>query len=188
MTRPFAYPDDLSPTDDDLIDYATALIRLSCEWHIFPVVSATLSVDIRVARSNRAGFVSDHCGPHRLYLRTLQIVSVASATLPDGTVLAADQLVFDPVGWVGRADGLRWPSTGTVQFAVTHGYADVPPAIKAATVSITKRLPASMSVWTRRKMGTALLEISPRVGIAPGSFNVAEELVLERYRLPVTRA
>lgn len=184
MALPFAKPTDLVPSDDDLIDYATALIRLSCEWHIYPVESATFGVDIygvcpRPSFFGRSG---------RLYLPTLQLVSVTSATLPDGAVLVTDQLSFDPAGWVERVDGQPWPSFGRVQFAVTHGYGEVPPAVKAATVSIAKRMPAALSVWTHRKMGTAVVQMAPTVSIPPGAFTVAEDLVLERFRLPVTRA
>lgn len=176
MNQPFAVSADLTPSDDDLIDYATALVRLSCEWHIYPVESATLGVDIYGA-----------C-PRRLYLPTLQLVTVTSVTLPDGTTLSSGDVTFDPVGWVQRADGQRWPWCGRVTFAVTHGYAAVPPAIQAATVSIAKRMPAALSVWTHRKMGTAVVQMAPTVSVPPGSFTVAEELVLERFRLPVTRA
>lgn len=176
MSLPFAEPADLSPDDQDLIDYATAMVRLSCEWHIYPVVSATLGVDIYGV-----------C-PRRLYLPTLQLVSVVSVTLPDGTVLSPGDVSFDPVGWVERADRQRWPSCGRVRFAVTHGYAVIPAAVMAVTVSIAKRMPAALSVWTHRKMGTTVVQMSPTVSIPAGAFTVAEELVLERFRLPVTRA
>lgn len=188
MTTPFALVDDLTPSDDDLIDYATALIRMACEWHIYPSLTATQRVDICAPLLHAEGDVSDSCGPERLYLWTLQLTAVQSAALPDGTVLTTEDLLTDPVGWVERADGLRWPSTGTVVFDFTHGYSLVPPEIKAVAVSITKRMPASMAVWTSRKMGTAVLEMAPRVSIPPGSFSVAEGLVLERYRIPGTRA
>lgn len=187
MTTPFAVSADLTPTNDDLVDYASALIRLSCEWHIFPEVSATENVDI-IGGDRHLGFAPKTSGPRKLYLRTLQLVSVESATLPDGTQLTADQLTSDPVGWVRRADGMGWPSCGTVQFAYTHGYDAVTSEIKAVTVSIAKRMPASFSVWTHRKMGTAVVQMAPTISIPPGSFTVAEELVLERYRIPVTRA
>lgn len=188
MTTPFLVDGDLTPSTDDLIAYATALVQVSCEWHIFPSVDATQNVDVINGRPFCPGSISDTCGPKRLYLWTLQLTAVASATLPDGTEFTADDLVFDSVGWVERADGLGWPSAGTIVFAFTHGYDTLPPAVKAVTVSIAKRLPSSMTLWTNRKLGTATLGVAPRIGLPPGSFSVAEDLVLQRYRLPMTRA
>lgn len=182
MSTPFADPADLSPTDEDMVSYASALIRVACDWVIYPAVDATENVEIFIGRCPSSW------GPRKLYLSTLKLNSVTSATLPDGTVLGPDDLEFDPIGWVRRADGQRWPSWGTVAFVYNHGYADVPDAIKAVTVSVSKRMPASFSVWTHRKMGTAVVQMAPGVSVVPGSFNVAEQLVLEQYRLPLTRA
>jgi len=173
MTEPFATPGDLVLTDVSEIAYASAWIRAYCGWHIYPNQEDTL--------------VLDTFGGQLLLLPTLHMTALGAVVLTaDTSTVAPATLSWSQTGAIAYrpAPGVFpiavpcWPiGLRTTQVTFTHGYAEVPDAIKAVAVGVAKRLPAGFTNVSQEQAGLVTRSYG---GI---NFTPAEQSVLNRYRI-----
>lgn len=138
MTEPLIDATDLVLTDDVQTELASARVRAYCRWHIYPSRTETLTLD--------------GPGGRLLLLPSLYVTAVASIS-DSGTLVDAADYDWSQAGMVQRQTG--WWSCRYRALAVTftHGYDDVPDAVRDVTISVAKRLPAAMSGVTQEQVG-----------------------------------
>lgn len=173
MTEPLALPGDLVLTDVSEIAYASAWIRAYCGWHIYPSQQDTLTLDT--------------FGGQLLLLPTLHmtalgaIVLTADTSTVDPATLSWSQtgaLAYRPTAGVFPVAVPCWPiGLRTVSATFTHGYDEVPDAIKAVAVGVAKRMGAGFSNVTQEQAGLVTRSYG---GI---TFTPAEQSALNRYRI-----
>src|SRR5574338_1424764 len=120
-TPPLLYPTDLSgfpgsPFGDPAVLAAGERIRDTCGWHIAPVVTETVTVDV-----SAAGMVA---------LPTLRLVTVTAVR----DVTDATPVTLTLTDWTWRSSGiLRCLTWGrghrTLEVDISHGYVTCPPSL-----------------------------------------------------------
>lgn len=127
----------LTPTPDDRLLQAEALVRAFCDWHIAPVRAQAL-------------VVKKGPGSAVLVLPSLQIATLTSVT-DDGTVI-------DPADFQDYTDGLLthptgcW-STGRIEVVVTHGFETPPPDVTAVVQAVAQRAVQNPGSLVRKQVG-----------------------------------
>lgn len=180
MTQPLITSDQLTLTDDDVVEHASDIIRSACGWHIFP------SMD--------SDEVYSGTGSQYLQLRTKYLTAVIAVGVIDysGTVttlVEGTDFRKTESGLLERLRGHWWPSgVATVEVQFTHGYDTAPQDLVAVATSFARRWPAAAQPWTAMTMGRASVSLGQGLGaggkgLAPGSFSSAEQIVLSRYTL-----
>lgn len=172
MSQPLCDTADLALTGDAQVTYASAWVRAYCGWHIYPSQDDTVTVNT--------------AGGQLLLLPTLYMTALGPV------ILTADSSTVDPTTLSWSQNGSVaykpcqdvwpqpcWPvglSTVTVTF--THGYDEVPDAIKAVTVAIAKRMLSQLSGVQSEQAGMVLRTYADADVLSP-----AESAALNRYRL-----
>lgn len=193
---PFVTADEVTISPDDAVLAASGFIRSICGWHIWPSQADTVTLQPQ--------------GGDLLVLPTLKLTGLTSVTVNgyawDISHVTAwgygalehhtDCYADCTCGWGddGFWSGIYgdywlhpgWPTWGSVTVEFTHGYADVPPEIRAVCQSLAKRWPLSATPWTTRKMGSASVSIAKGIGTSSplGDLTVIESMVLDRFTLP----
>lgn len=144
-----------------LLDQATAAVRNACGWHVTPVETETVALDVTGARS--------------LLLPTLHIVSVESVTI-DGTVLDPGSYFWSTAG-VLTGECLRRGRTVVVKF--THGFEDAED-IKGVILSVVSAAQSAPRGVTSQQTGPFAVQYSVRESLE----GPEHKPVLDRYRLP----
>lgn len=155
----------LTGYDQEAVDAAAALVRNHCGWHIAPSVTEVLTVD--------------GSGSSTLMLPTGRITAVTSVT-EHGVLVDSDQYDWYPAGYLlGSCWSVR---ARAVQVALTHGYDECPPEVRAVVARIAK---AGIGAPILASAGTG--PFSASFVVPPGVIDEYSAAALERYRLP-TRA
>lgn len=179
MSEPLIQPGDLVLTDTSEIAYASAWIRAYCGWHIFPSQQDTITIDT---------FGGQLLLLPTLYMTALgEVVLTADASTVDSTTLSWSQsgalayrptLVENAFGVTASIPQPCWPiGLRTIQVTFTHGYDEVPDAIKAVAVGVAKRLATGFTNVTSEQAGLVLRSYG-----GP-NFTPAEQAALNRYRI-----
>lgn len=166
----------------DQLAYASAWVRAYCGWHITPSLSETTILDTN--------------GGTVLVLPTLHMTglgavvysdTVSTAVPPVATVVPPVNLTWSEKGLVSLNNFGSWPAgLRTVTVSYTHGYAEVPDAVRAVTVAVAKRIPALMDSVTAGAVGGVSWQYGGMLAgqaALSSSFTAVEAMVLDRYRV-----
>lgn len=182
MAEPFATPQELSvysqgaipesdPRSAGALQAATDIIRGICGWHIAP-----LHTDEVVTLDGYGQTLS---------LPTLHVTAVSEVTV-DGDVTASDTYQWSTLGELRRDD--QWWSVGyrNVSVKMTHGYTDVPAALKQLALAMASRsltAPAG-GVVREQTLASSVTWAQTAPGVSGGVVLMAhEEAVLTPYRI-----
>lgn len=155
--------------DADAWASACTAVRSYCGWHVAPVVTETVTLDV-------AGF-----GP-LLFLPTLHLVSVAEVrdvtrdapTVLDGWRTTAAGAVASPRGWpIGFS---------AVEVDMVHGFDECPADILAVLQSMTSV--SSDLVTTQDQAGPFMVSSPAYATAGPASLSYTQMSILAPYRLP----
>ena len=142
-----------APFEDALVEAAGERVRDECGWHIAPVVSETVTVDIR--ESGRA------------VLPTLRLVNVTAVR----DVSGSSPVTLPLSAWRWRRSGIlecgTW-SRGrrTLEVDISHGYDRCPPALLD---SVAQRLRSGSGAVLREQVGDVSVSYSGGVSSAAGA-------------------
>lgn len=127
-----------APFNPDEVDAAVADVRGAARWHIAPVKTETVTLDVV-------------CGERRLRLPTRQLVVVTAVrdTDTDTVIDPTTYRVSKTLGQVMKKSGC-WPAgLGRIEVDIQHGYASVPLdllAVVAEAASLARREQTLQSV------------------------------------------
>lgn len=162
---------DLTPTEDDRLLQAEAVVRSYCRWHIAPSRTETLTLRAE--------------GMTSVMLPSLYVTEIASIT-DDGTdlVLSTDYRWYED-GIIDRVDAY-WGS-GDVVVVYTHGYSLPPDDVAGVVQAIAQRAVDNPRSLTRETKGP-FTDVYSQTG-ANQSLALAllpeEKTILSPYRLPL---
>lgn len=132
---PFATPEDLATQLQRPVDRAAAEMRLAeassairqmCEWHIWPVLTETLTVD--------------GSGSELLALPTLRLVTV-TAIAENSQVLDVSTLEISGTGMIRRGNCRSWTSRFSgITTTIEHGHDEVPDWLRGVVCSVVGRV------------------------------------------------
>jgi hypothetical protein len=180
--------DTLTPTEDDRLAQAEAMVRSYCGWHIAPNRDDTLTLD------GDGGTV--------LVLPSLNVTEVLSVTV-QGIVLDPTDYAWSQAGFITRVPSYAnswntgytswsdgewsggwywwWPDAPrSIVVELTHGYDPVPPEVSAVVQAIAGRLVDNPTGLEQQTVGP----FTEKYGGAGSALGSAELGVLSRYRLP----
>lgn len=153
---------------DLLLELASGAVRAHCGWHISPSVTETLTLD---------GV------PERVLLLPSGHVTAVSAVTVDGATLDPGSYEWSALGRLWAPGGWRWDYR-TLTVDLTHGYADVPPVVKGATLAVASRQAVNPEGLKALTVGgiarTFATNGSADTGVA---LTATEQVVLAAYRI-----
>lgn len=169
---PFVDPDELAIDGNDQVAFATGRIRSYCRWHIYPLITSTVTLDTDGSL---------------LMLPSLHVTDITSVTrTADGVVISAGDYSWSAAGMIAARYG--WPQGfRSVQVVFTHGYDYLPDELREVAVSAASRVPATLSGVSQETAGgvsrTYSGLLSGTAAVAAG-WTFAEQQVLDKYRIP----
>jgi hypothetical protein len=165
--------DGAIPSDRPFLDFAlaaaTEAIRSEVGWRIAPQATET--------------FTLDGDGSNLLMLPTGKLVALVAIT-ENGLPVDTSDVSVSASGMLWRnrlwADGF-----GTITVTITHGYADVPPAVADLTLQIAARaLGSPLGVLREQSLASSVTWSTTATGVAGGTVILDHEKdQLAPYRL-----
>lgn len=168
----------LTPTEEDRLDQAEAMVRTYCGWHIAPSREETV--------------VLDGPGSQVLLLPSLYVTAIASVVEAGVELDPANDYQWSRSGVVNRWYGATWPDAGTcghgwwtsqlrgIEVTMTHGYETVPVEVTGVVQAIASRLIDNPSGLQQQTVGP----FSETYSGAGSALGAAEEAILGKYLLP----
>lgn len=160
----------LTPTDEDRLEQAEALVRAYCGWHIAP--SREDTVTIRVL------------GGERVFLPSMHVTAVDSVS-EAGVALTVDtEYTWDtPSGVLRRT---YWAYDELVEVAFTHGYEDVPADVTAVVQAVAQRAVDNPGSLVRSQAGpfSETYSATSSGQVATLSLLESEKAALAPYKVP----
>lgn len=174
MSSPLVTPTELTDYqngDPELaIAIATGQIRDYCGWHITPSVTETVTVD----------------GPcsHVLTLPTLYLTAVSSV-VEEGVTVSADEFDWSDSGYLRRRRCTWTGKPRGIIVGITHGYEEVPPAVKAAALALASLTQTPASAATSQSAGPYSIQLATRSDGSAGGAYMPEDVadMLAPYRI-----
>lgn len=158
--------DTLTPTSNDRLEQAQALVRAYCGWHIAGYREDTLTL---------AG-----TGQRTLILPTLHLVEVL-AVVQDGSPVDATSYQASDAG-VLTHDGW-WGNRTEVTVTFVHGYQVVPPEVTAVVQSVAQRMTDNPGTPLVRKTRGPFTDQYASPDSGPSTLLDAERVALSRYKI-----
>lgn len=143
---------------------ASALIRKTCGWHIWPSQKETLTVD--------------GPGTVTLSLPTMLLTAVESVTEAGTALVDGTDYQWSAAGQMRRLGGVWTSDMRGVVAAITHGYVDVPDELKAVCCSVAARAVANPMGAKSEQAGGESVTYA-----VPGGLIDYELMALEPYKL-----
>lgn len=160
---------------DQMLEAASALVRNACRWHVWPIVTETVTLD----------------GPGRdmLSLPSLKVTAVTSVTETQrgkGATVATvdvDDLEWSAAGLVWRHDRRCWTSRARgVTVTFSHGWEAPPPEITQTVLAVAGRSRANPLRLTQMSVGQRSESYGGGNPGAPGGLLMDELDTLAPYR------